>query len=134
MFELAVLTNHADRREGTTMGLTYKLQQARLNLPPPAKHNVRVNVMLTGDNRDRRPRPFALVNDLKLEPRGKLYDIRDNALYARQFVEDITFEVFQADRKTFYAAATRAPSIFFPAVATRQVRGVVRPAFWLCAP
>ena len=32
-----------------------------------------------------------------------LYDIRDNALYAHQFIEDITFEAFQVDRKTFYA-------------------------------
>ena len=39
-----------------------------------------------------------------------LYDIRDNALYARQFVEGITFEAFQADRKTFYAVTARSKS------------------------
>jgi uncharacterized protein with HEPN domain len=39
-----------------------------------------------------------------------LFDIRDNAHYARQFVEGLTFEAFKEDRKTFYAV-TRALEI-----------------------
>ena len=39
-----------------------------------------------------------------------LFDIRDNAQYARQFVEGLTFEAFKEDRKTFYAV-TRALEI-----------------------
>ena len=39
-----------------------------------------------------------------------LFDIRDNALYARQFVEGLSFEAFKEDRKTFYAV-TRALEI-----------------------
>jgi len=39
-----------------------------------------------------------------------LFDIRDNALYARQFVEGLSFEAFKEDRKRFYAV-TRALEI-----------------------
>jgi uncharacterized protein with HEPN domain len=39
-----------------------------------------------------------------------LFDIRDNALYARQFAEGFSFEAFKEDRKTFYAV-TRALEI-----------------------
>ena len=39
-----------------------------------------------------------------------LFDIRDNAHYARGFVEGFTFEAFKDDRKTFYAV-TRALEI-----------------------
>ena len=39
-----------------------------------------------------------------------LFDICDNALYACQFVEGLSFEAFKEDRKTFYAV-TRALEI-----------------------
>ncbi len=39
-----------------------------------------------------------------------LFDIRDNAFYARQFVEGLSFEAFKEDLKTFYAV-TRALEI-----------------------
>jgi uncharacterized protein with HEPN domain len=52
-----------------------------------------------------------------------LYDVRDNALYARQFVDDITVEAFQADRKTFYAV-TRALEII--SKAARRLPGELR--------
>jgi uncharacterized protein with HEPN domain len=39
-----------------------------------------------------------------------LFDIRDNALYARQFVDGLSFEAFKEDRNTFYAV-TRALEI-----------------------
>jgi hypothetical protein len=39
--------------------------------------------------------------------RDALYDIRDHAIYATEFVAGMDFETFKQDRKTFFAA-TRA--------------------------
>lgn len=39
-----------------------------------------------------------------------LCDIRDNAIYAKEFVTGLTYDEFQQDRKTFYAV-TRALEI-----------------------
>ncbi len=42
--------------------------------------------------------------------RDALYDIRDHAVYAKEFVAGMAFDAFQRDRKTFFAA-TRALEI-----------------------
>ena len=42
--------------------------------------------------------------------RDALYDIRDHAIYAKEFVAGMDLETFKQDRKTFFAA-TRALEI-----------------------
>ncbi len=44
---------------------------------------------------------------LSNKARLALFDIRDNALLAREFAEGLSYESFAADRRTFYAV-TRA--------------------------